>query len=175
MKVFFLFLFYISVIFSTFGQDNYPVPPRNENTLFYIQHSNNHNTYMYEAKLIGLNFDINNPVDSYRIVYTEGGKRKSLTEIQKKMAYGLDIKNTGVNLYEMYLAVSKDIKLNLFLSETGKPKVWVNIDNRKIILTRIFVQIKKESKSLKPDVENVIFEGDDFISGSKVKVIKKIK
>ncbi len=173
--MFFLFLFHIALTFSSFGQDNYPIPKKNENSLFYIQHNNNHNTYIYEAKLIGSNFDVKNPVDSYRILYSEGGKRKSLTEIQKKMAYGLDIKKTGTNLFEMYLAVSKDVKLNLFLNGSGKPKVWVKIDNKKIILNRIFVQIKKGSNSLKPDVENVIFEGDDFVSGNKVKVIKKIK
>ena len=90
------------------------------------------------------------------------------------MAYGLDIKKTGNNIFEMYLAVSKDVKLVLFLNEKGKPKVWTIINNKKIILSRIFVQIKKGSSSLKPDVENVIFEGTDFTTGGKIKLVKKM-
>ena len=166
------FDFFFFTILTSFGQENYPIPPKSENRLFYIQHSNNHNTFVYDAIFSGSNFDLKKPVNSYRIVYTDGGVKKPLTEIQKKMAYGLDIKKTGNNIFEMYLAVSKDVKLVLFLNEKGQPKVWTIINNKKIILSRIFVQIKKGSSSLKPAVENVIFEGTDFTSGSKLNLVK---
>lgn len=175
MRKIYLILFVLSVVYSSFSQDDYPIPPKNEYSLFYIQHSNNHNTFIYDAVLIGSNINSKNPIDSYRIVYTEGGKKKPLSEIQKKMAYGLDIKKIGTNIFEMYLVVSNDVRLVLFLDEKGKPKVWTIINNKKIILNRIFVQIKKGSSSLKPDVENVIFEGTDFTSGNKLKLVKKIK
>jgi len=170
----YIFCFLFSIISPVFAQDKYPKPPHNNLRLFYIQHSNNHNTFVYDAKLIGSNFDKKNPVDQYRIVYTDGGVKKPLTEIQKKMAYGLDITNVALNKYEMYLVVSKDVKLNLVLDNDGKPKVWTIVDNKKMYLNRIFVKIKDNSKSLKPDVDHVVFEGLDFVSGKPVQAIKKI-
>jgi len=172
-----LSIYYVLIfIFFSFpnNQEKYPNPPKKDNTLFYIQHSDNHNTFVYEAKFSGSNLDSKNPVNTYRIVYTEGGIIKPLTTIQKKMAYGIDTKMKSLNVFEMYLVVAKDVKLFLFLDEASKPKVWTEINNKKIILNRIFVQIKKGNNILKPDVDHVVFEGNDFISGNKIKLVKNI-
>nr|WP_317633143.1 DUF4833 domain-containing protein [uncultured Flavobacterium sp.] len=174
MKNLFITFFIICNLNLVYGQNNYPKPPLSHLRLFYIQHSNNHNTYVYDAKMIGKNFDKKNPVEQYRIVYTDGGVKKTLTEIQKKMAYGLNITHNAVDQFEMFLVVSKDVKLHLILDSNGKPKVWTIVDNKKMFLDRIFIQIKEGSKGLKPDVSYVVFEGSDYSTGKPTKATKKI-
>jgi hypothetical protein len=48
--------------------------PRTSNTptrLFYIQHSDNHNTYVYDANIKAGIIDSSQPINTYRIVYTQ--------------------------------------------------------------------------------------------------------
>src|SRR5690606_1582032 len=83
----------ILILFSStgyvLGQESYPIPNKTPTRLVYIQHSNNHNTYVYDANLKNDSIVKNNPVNEYRIVYTEGGSIKPLTGLQNRMAYGL--------------------------------------------------------------------------------------
>jgi hypothetical protein len=41
--------------------------------LFYIQHSDNHNTYVYDANIKAGIIDSSQPINAYRIVYTKNG------------------------------------------------------------------------------------------------------
>ena len=95
MKIVSFLLISFFTILTSFVQDNYPFPSKSENRLFYIQHSNNHNTFVYDAIFSGSNFDLKKPVNSYRIVYTDGGVKKPLTEIQKKNGLWIRYKKNG--------------------------------------------------------------------------------
>jgi hypothetical protein len=44
--------------------------------LFYIQHSDNHNTYVYDANIKAGIIDSSQPINTYRIVYTQNGIKK---------------------------------------------------------------------------------------------------
>jgi hypothetical protein len=151
-----------------FAQENYPVPPHSANQLFYIQHSNNHNTYVYDVKMDGKNLDKNKPIVEYRIVYTEGGVKKPLSNIQRKMAYGMEGQFVDNNHYEMNLAATKQLKFHLVLNKKGQALVYVNIHQKKINLKRMFLKIKEGSKSLSPNFESILFEGIDSTTGKPI-------
>ena len=161
---FLLFFFFI----ETYGQNNYPVPDETSTRLFYVQHSKNHNTYVYDARMDGKSINKKKPINQYRIVYTDGGIKKPLTAIQKDLAYGLETKPQGFNFYEMYLSGAKTLKLYLVLNSNGKPQVYVTINNHKLYLDRIFIKLKDGTTGLNVKAEYVLFEGRDFNTNEKI-------
>jgi len=115
------------------------------------------------------------PLDIYRIVYTEGGKKKPLSGIQRKMAYGMEVKYLARNSYEMNLAASNRLKFYLILDSHARPVVYINVNSRKMYLDKMFIKIKDGSFGLRVKAEYVLFTGKDFSTGEPVteKVIPK--
>ncbi|MCF1421921.1 DUF4833 domain-containing protein [Mangrovimonas futianensis] len=150
------------------GQENYPIPKRTPHRLFYIQHSYNHNTYVYDANLDGSYFKKNNPVNEYRIVYTEGGVKKPLSPIQKKMAYGTHVQFVKTNLYRFTLAASKELVFFLIMTSKGIPRVFVNVNGRKIYLDRMFLELDDSLTSLSVQAKYILLEGTDYTTGENV-------
>ena len=159
----------------TYGQTGYPIPPNSDTRLFYIQHSDNYNTYVYDAKMKDTTILMEDPLDIYRIVYTEGGKKKPLSGIQRKMAYGMEVKYLARNSYEMNLAASNRLKFYLVLDSHARPVVYINVNSRKMYLDKMFIKIKDGSFGLRVKAEYVLFTGKDFSTGEPVteKVIPK--
>jgi hypothetical protein len=153
---------------STYAQDGYPIPPFNENRLFYIQHSDNHNTYVYEANIQSGNISADEPLYVYRIAYTEGGKRTPLTVVQRNLAFGMKTRLISPNFYAMHLAASKKCIFYLNITEAGKPKVYVTVNNRKMFLDRIFLQIREGSTGIKIKLDYALFYGEDFETGQHI-------
>jgi hypothetical protein len=81
--------------------------------LFYIQHSDNHNTYVYDANIKAGIIDSSQPINAYRIVYTKKWYKKPLSRLQKKLAYGMILLDSKPNLFKLRLASAK----NIFLSQ----------------------------------------------------------
>ncbi|MCX7548654.1 DUF4833 domain-containing protein [Xanthomarina sp. F1114] len=162
----------IIILFSSttyvFGQESYPVPNKTPTRLFYIQHSNNHNTFVYDAYIKDDSIIKDDPVKEYRIVYTEGGLIKPLTGLQKRMAYGLTTNYISNNLFEMYLAANKKTPFFLTLDSNSKPIVYITINNQKIILDRIFVKLKNNFSVINVEADYILFEGKDFHSQKEV-------
>tara|TARA_Y100001934_G_C12292005_1_gene745310 strand:+ start:479 stop:1093 length:615 start_codon:yes stop_codon:yes gene_type:complete len=168
MKTFFSFFFCFFINSILFSQENYPVPEKTASRLFYIQHSNNYNTYVYDANMEGDFISTENPINEYRIVYTEDGAKKPLNKIQKQFAYGMITKLIAPNLIEMHLAASSKLKFYLTFSDKEKPRVYVTINKCKLYLDSMFVQLKEGSTSLKTKAKYVLFSGKDFITGENV-------
>ncbi|GGG50422.1 DUF4833 domain-containing protein [Bizionia arctica] len=162
MKIYYIIFTLLLTSSHVIAQANYPVPKETPTRLFYIQHSNNHNTFVYDANVIKDSINNDNPVHDYRIEYADNGQVKPLSEIQKLMAYGLTITYISPNLYEMYLAANKDKLLYLTLDKNLKPVVYTTINKRKMYLDKLFVQIKADSSEFDPDVEYLLFIGTDF-------------
>jgi hypothetical protein len=158
----FFFCFFSNTI--VFSQENYPKPEKTATRLFYIQHSNNHNTYVYDANMEGESINTKNPIVEYRIVYTEGGVKKPLSKVQKDFAYGMNTKIIAPNLKEMHLAASSKLKFYLIHYPNQKSKVYVTINNRKLYLENIFVELEDSSTSIKTKAKYVLFSGKDFTS-----------
>ncbi|GLB53785.1 DUF4833 domain-containing protein [Neptunitalea chrysea] len=155
--LFTLFLLLVSSI--TIAQKGYPVPKKEAHHLFYIQHSNNHNTYVYNANITNGNIDAEDPVEAYRVVYTEGGIRKSLSAIQQRLAYGMVATYVSPNKFKMHLAASKKLTFHLTMVD-GKAQVYATINNKKMYLTHIFIELK--STGIGAKAKHAIFYGNDY-------------
>jgi len=161
-----LFIFSLATVVQ--GQENYPIPKETPTRLFYIQHSNNHNTYVYDANIKNQLIDKEEPVNEYRIVYTEGGVIKPLTAIQKRKAYGFTSTYLSPTLFKLNLAANVKAPFYLTLDDHLKPKVYITINNRKMFLDRIFIQLKNSVSIIHPEADYILFEGKDYFSEKKV-------
>lgn len=172
MKLLLLILFSLFVI-AGFSQGNYPVPPETGNQLFYIQHSKNHNTYVYDANFEqGQKLCDKDPVSIYRILYTEGGVRKELTNVQRKLAYGLRTQKIADNCYEMSLVSYPGIKLYLRQHHDGKAFVETVINKQTIVLKRLFLKTQEGLSDLRTKLQYIMVYGKD-LAGNHV-VVKHI-
>ena len=68
---------------------------------------------MYDANIKGGIIDSSQPINEYKIVYTKKGIKKSLSLLQKKLAYGMIVQESQPNLFKLRLAASEK---NRFLS-----------------------------------------------------------
>ncbi|MFC5195868.1 DUF4833 domain-containing protein [Bizionia hallyeonensis] len=163
----FIFSLYI-ICFSCFislAQAGYPEPEKTETRLFYIQHSNNHNTYVYDVNLNGKVINQLEPINEYRIIYTENGIKRPLTTLQKSRAYGLIRVDSQPNLFTFRLAASNKLLFHLLVTKNEGAKIFVTVNTRKIFLEKMFIQLKAGLFSINAKADYVLFYGTDFYSG----------
>ena len=121
----------------------YPVPPQNENSLFYLQRTKNTNAIVYEVnrKADGkINGD--DPIKIYWIRYSSDSTTADLTAIQRKYAYGMSFRpyNGAKNSYVLQFAAYK--KRNMFLLPSNNEKhygIYTNINGKLAELKKIFI------------------------------------
>jgi hypothetical protein len=138
----------------------FPTPKGIANQLFYLQRDPNLNTLIYELNIDKTgNVDEDQPVLAYWIRYGENQAKKDLSYVQKKFAYGIDSKKTGKDQFELRFVSHK--KLPLYLRKSAEDKkyhVYVTINNKKLLLDRIFVRIEGGSFWI-PNVKYVELRG----------------
>ncbi|WP_413531502.1 DUF4833 domain-containing protein [Empedobacter brevis] len=157
-----LILFSFVISFFVQAQHGYPIPPKSENRLFYIQHNENKNTFVYDAIFSSKGvLNDENPVDIYRILYAENGEKKPLTSIQKKLAYGLEIKKAEKNVFQLTLVSYPSQKLTLKLDHQKNPIVQTTINNKLITLNRVFLKQKKGTAGISVKLDYILFYGKD--------------
>ena len=157
---FFIYSFFLSG--QIFAQHGYPVPQKTANHLFYIQHSENKNTFVYDAIFANQGvLNDSDPVDIYRILYAENGEKKPLTSIQKKLAYGLNVKKVEKNVYELTLVSYPNQKLILKLNSSHKPVVQTTVNNKLMTLNRVFLKQKKGTTGISVKLDYMMFYGKD--------------
>lgn len=159
---YFFFIYSFLLSGQIFAQHGYPVPQKTANHLFYIQHSENKNTFVYDA--IFANQGILNdsdPVDIYRILYAEEGQKKPLTLTQQKFAYGLKISKIDKNIFQLHLVSYPAQKLTLKLNSNKNPIVQTKLNNKTITLNRVFLKQKDGTSGLSTKIEYMIFYGKD--------------
>jgi len=168
MKYFVFFSMIFVPLQSVLAQQGYPVPPKNAALLFYIQHSDNHNTYVYEAVRKGKLLDETTPVEAHRKMYANKGEKEPLTALQRTMAYGVKSKKLGTNFFEIKIVSFKQLPFYLKLNAKNKPVVYTTVNNKKMYIDHIFLQIKSGSGlSIQP--EYAIFTGRHFTTGALLK------
>lgn len=153
---------------GSYAQQGYPVPAADEKRLFYIQHSDNHNTFVYNANLKNGAIDTEEPVEVYKIAYTEGGQKVPLNPIQKALAFGIKTTPVSANFYEMELAASKKVKFYLMLDKAGKPKTYTTVNGKKMFVDRIFLKLKEGSSGMGINLDYALFVGKDFSTGQSI-------
>lgn len=126
------------------AQQGYPEPQADANRLFYIQHSNNHNTFVYDANFARpKQLHNTEPIKIYRITYTKGGIKEELSNMQRKLAYGIEFKNKNAAAAEFSLVAYPAKTLQLKVQPDGKPYVMVNINGKDIVLKKMFLSVNK--------------------------------
>jgi hypothetical protein len=146
----------------------YPVPPVTAQRLFYLQRTSNTNTIVYDLNLDN-NRKPNNaePIKAYWIRYAENGEKQDLSYIQRKFAYGLTSKALDNGNYDIRFVSYKKFPLTLMRSAEGKYHIFALIQQKQVMINRIFVKIEGGSFWF-PNVVYVEIKGTDPITGREI-------
>jgi hypothetical protein len=164
----------ITVFYSyAFSQnENYPIPPKTQERLFYIQRNHNANTIVYDANFDkNGNLDENKPIDVYWIRYDEQGQKMELRSIEKWYAYGVDCeKSDNKSFFNVELAADK--KRAFYLHQIGKfrARLTTLISGKTSILDHMY--IFADNSGVWPTVKYIELFGNDLKTG--VKTYQKI-
>lgn len=150
-----VFLIQNSVLFA---QKNYPKPPQNANRLFYIQHNQNTNTFVYDVLVKNGKFVDTDPVDIYRILYAEDGSKKEITNIQRKLAYGIKIRSKNSQNITFNLNGYPTLTLKVTL-KNNKPETTIVVNGKNITVEKMFIQTKEKTIGSSTKVEYILISG----------------
>lgn len=166
--IIFILVFPLSVLSQN---EEYPIPPKNDTLLFFIQRNHNANTIIYDA-----NYDANGylfedePVIVYWRRYDEQGQKMELRTIEKWYAYGIDLEKKERNIYEIKLVADKNHKFWLKQLAPYKTIVLTNISKKLSVLEHIY--IFADNSGIWPTVKYIELFGHD--SKTQQKTYEKI-
>lgn len=137
---------------------NYPVPPADDDLLFYIQRNQNQDTIVYK---INRNADglVNKylPMHAYWIKYSEGGARRELNPIQSELAYGYRSREISPDLYSFQFVSYKDLTFYIVRRHDNKFEVIFDLNGKRMKLDHIYVYAMEFG--VFPDVKFIEFYG----------------
>ena len=150
------------LIFShrVFSQQNYPVPSEQKDLLFFIQHNQGTNTFIYS-----LNYDrkklINQkePIKITRQLFDIDGAIKPLTSIQRRFAYGVSNEKMQNQQIKFEIISLPKQKFILDLQDANNPTVSTTVNGKDLQLERIFLMIKEGTSGLNTKVDYILFYG----------------
>lgn len=117
---------------------------------------------MYELNLKGKEpgqLNVTKPVDVYWIRYAEEGQRKELNYIERTLGYGVTTTMLADSSYQLNFVASKSKVVEVMIRGSAKCQAFMNINNKRSILKRIFIQVKEDSWW--PKIDYVEFFGLD--------------
>lgn len=134
-------------------------------SLFQIERSKNTNEIHYAAQ-VGKDgtLDSKEPVSAFWVMKAEDGRREGLNFMERKMAYGFDIKANGAE-WDLKLVAAPDRAIKL-TSVGGRWRAQTTLNGKPAYLKRIFIQTKEGG--VVPTVVSVDLFGDDVASGKAV-------
>ena len=127
-----------------------PPPRLGTQPLFIIGRNKNANVVHYDAQLTADGkLDPKMPVIAYWVMLAKGGQRKNLSWIEKKMAYGINIKpDPSVNGYKMTIVAAT--QRSITVKKVGSAfRAEIVIDGRPAILEKMYIDA---SGGLRPTV-----------------------
>jgi hypothetical protein len=151
--------------------DTFPVPPKTDKLLFYVQRTFNINTIVYE-----LNVDKNNnlnelePVHIYWIRYAADAAKEELSYIQRKYAYGLNAIciDKEKQTYKLNFVSYKKRDIYLIKSTVNKQyHACMTINGKLSYVDKIFAKIEGGSYWV-PHVAYIEVQGKDIGTGHHV-------
>jgi hypothetical protein len=123
--------------------DSLPVPTGIRNMLFYVQRDPDANTVVYTLNQSAQGIvNADKPIQAFWIRYAEDGKRKNLTYIQNKFAYGLNTRKLAEDNFEIRFAAYDKLALYLRRGADGNYQVHTTISRKEAILDHVFVRIE---------------------------------
>jgi len=146
---------------------DYGIESKDQSTLFYIKRNTDQNLVMYDANLTpNKKFDPKHPVKVYWIRHTEGGIKKDLSFMQRKMAYGLDLKKVS-DTYEGRIAAYEKRPIRIMYGTNNKPVAYIVINGKWQLLQQIYLHIA-DVKAIIPKVTYIQLIGKDVQTGAEV-------
>lgn len=110
--------------------------------LFKIERSKDANQILYDVCTVANNkLDVENPIFPYWIRKTEGNKIKPLTWIQEHYAYGLEFTYSSEQMAHFHFVSYNKRNFTLKKDKQGDFKVYTKLNNKEVIVNRIFIQI----------------------------------
>ena len=134
--------------------------------LFIIERSKNANVVHYDARLTADGeLDSKEPVIAYWVRLAQDGRREELSWIERKKAYGFDIKpDPEVKGYKMTLVADPQRPITV-KKEGDAVRAEGIIDGRPAVLEKMF--IKSSDGLMGPKVEYIELYGKDLETGGK--------
>jgi len=143
---------------------DYPVPPKSDTLLFYLQRSNNSNTVVYEANVKrNGQLDQDEPVNVYWLRFNTNGERRALKTTERLFAYGVESERLRKNEFHVNLVSYEDRKARVFIGRDGKPRAAMDVDGRPAILRWAYVTV--DTDGVTPKVLKVDLFGEDMVTG----------
>lgn len=149
------------------SDEKFPIPPENSDRLFFVQRSPNANTIVYDLNEKGGKLDPEQPIHVYWVRLSNRGEHEELSYIQRKFAYGLNFKQINSEQFDVRFVSYKKFPLTLTKGTDGKFHIFVTVDQKQMILSRIFVKIVGGTLML-PNVVYVEMKGTDPVTGKEV-------
>jgi len=135
-----------------------------EERLFRFERSKNANYICYDAHLQDGHLDRKDPLSVYWIRMTQGGIRKELSLIQRKLAFGYKVIKSEGDEVCVHLSAYNRLPIRI-CQRDGKWVALVTLDGREALLTKMYAKTVTP-ESLK--VEYVDIFGTDCATGQKV-------
>ncbi len=155
----------IVVLFCFLASEVSAITSRPDNNLFKISRSRDTDVIFYDVSLdADGRLDNTSPVNIYWLRKTKGLIREPLTWIQNRYSYGIKLLETSAD-HAVFRFVSFDSKeFKLEKSAEGQFRVYTLLDNKPVVVERIFVQFDGGT-FLSPVISEVILYGRDVESG----------
>jgi len=146
-------------------------PGELRNVLFYIQRSINISTIIYELN-VNEEGELNaaEPVKIYWKNYATDNSTEPLNYIQKKYAYGIDIKIIDVKKNTVSFNFVSYQKKTIYLIKSpidGRYKAYCNIAGKFVVLNKIFIQLNGGTFWF-PKIKFIEVSGKDTASNEDV-------
>ena len=150
-----ILILFVGILFFFTGFQNakgdkdkkdFPKPEGIKHLLFYVQRTVNINTLIYELNMTDKDeLNVKDPIKTYWINYVNGGGKEPLNYIQRKYAYGIDVKliDPEKKSYVFNFVSYKKKQLFLIKSPTdGKYYAFINLNNKLLTLSKVWIQIE---------------------------------
>ncbi len=134
--------------------------------LFHIERNKNANIVVYDAMVLpDTTLPKKDPVVVYWLKLAEGGERKNLKRIEKKMAYGFKVKDREGD--RLVMDMKADIKRPVVVYKLdGIYKAFVKIQDAQVILDKVY--IFAEEGGMLPTVKYIELFGTNPATGEEV-------
>lgn len=155
---------------------NFPVPPKTDQLLFYLQRTVNTNTIIYELNTDKNGaIDVDEPIKIQWIRYATDSTYEPLNYVQKTFAYGINVQliDPVNNSFLLRFVSYKEKPLYLMRSVIdNKYHVYIHFNSKPVILEKIYVQIDGGTYWL-PEISYVEVTGTSPVNRYLVKEIIK--
>ncbi len=165
------YIFIVVAIFfinNSFAQgENYPIPPKTKELLFYIQRNLNANTIVYDA-VFDKNgkLDEKKPVTVYWIRYEEQGQKMKLRRLDRVFAYGVSSKKIKDGFFKVKIVADESKDLWLKQIAPFNAVLMTKINEELSVLNKIYVLA--DTQGIWPTVEYIEFFGKNLKTNKQI-------